>query len=41
MRRKLVRAWPIFIVAVSAVLTVVWVGALIWMLLTLVGFSGV
>jgi hypothetical protein len=36
----LVKRWPIAVVAASAVLTVVWIGALIWVLVVLAGFAG-
>jgi hypothetical protein len=38
----IVRRWPIFVVAVSAILTVVWIGALIWIFVELLAdFSGI
>jgi hypothetical protein len=36
----LIKRWPIAVVAVSAALTVVWIGALIWVLAVLAGFAG-
>jgi len=39
---RLTRMWPVVVVATGAVLTVVWAGALIWVLATfLVGVSGI
>jgi hypothetical protein len=36
----LIKRWPIAVVAASVTLTVVWIGALIWVLVVLAGFSG-
>jgi hypothetical protein len=35
------RVWPLAVVVAGAALTIVWVGALIWVLLTMLGLSGV
>jgi hypothetical protein len=38
----LFKRWPIVVVAAGAVITVVWIGALIWMVAELLaGFSGI
>ena len=39
---ELFKRWPVVFVAASAVLTVVWIGALTWLLVALlVGLSGI